>query len=710
MHKKILLVASMLFCALSSVGCKVVRAQGPPTAGYVVYQNYVPSGTCTLPNYLTVVTVGTGNGVYQCMGIPLTWTMVAPISSSGNGITQLTGDGTAGPGTGSQVFTLATVITPNGACGDATHVCSLTYDGKGRILSATSILITGSGSTTPGGSPGQGQWNSAGSFGGYTTSGDCTQNFSTGVITCTKTNGSNFAPSATTDTTNGANISSGTFLAARMPAFTGDAVNSVGAVAITVKGINGVILSTLATGPLCNTITTGVPVACTTSALQTAIGAGVYDASGAAAAAQTAAIASANATAANASNLTSGTIPAARLPNPTASTLGGIESAAVITNNYIDSISTGGVPHLSQPSFANLSGSLATTQAPTAITGILQDTAGTVSQATGHQIILPYVCADSSASGTAQSCTTAPSFTPVANDCVVYTTTTANSGAGLTLNVNALGAKSVAKWLGATTLAANDVKAGQAQYACYNGTVWNLSTIGNAPSGSGNNSVGANGAVQGSNGSGAFTDTGCTNPVSGTINCATYGSNSATTQNAYFMGVGTGSIPVTGVPTNYAGWAGPPSGTPSYLATLPNANPSAKGIMEMGAAATVNGVSQSGVTQIPISFSTQTDSASVTWAVASETFANTTLTMVHTTSTRAINVSNLVNGGSYTLILKQDATGGALATLGTGCTWLQGTASAGYAANTTLSVTATASAVNLFVFTYDGTNCYGNLR
>jgi hypothetical protein len=66
---------------------------------------------------------------------------------------------------------------------------------------------------------------------------------------------------------------------------------------------------------------------------------------------------------------------------------------------------------------------------------------------------------------------------------VIYTTTTANSGTGLTLNVNSLGATSVAKWLGATTLAANDVPAGEAQMACYNGTVWNLSTIGNAPSG-----------------------------------------------------------------------------------------------------------------------------------------------------------------------------------------------------------------------------------
>jgi hypothetical protein len=47
--------------------------------------------------------------------------------------------------------------------------------------------------------------------------------------------------------------------------------------------------------------------------------------------------------------------PAADLPAPTASTLGGIESVAAIAHQWIDSISTSGVPHQSQPATTDLS-------------------------------------------------------------------------------------------------------------------------------------------------------------------------------------------------------------------------------------------------------------------------------------------------------------------------------------------------------------------
>ncbi|MEH2707090.1 hypothetical protein DXU06_20415 [Bradyrhizobium elkanii] len=56
----------------------------------------------------------------------------------------------------------------------------------------------------------------------------------------------------------------------------------------------------------------------------------------------------------NASNITSGTLPAARLPTPTASTLGGVQSAAAVAHKFINSISTAGVPTLAQPDAADV--------------------------------------------------------------------------------------------------------------------------------------------------------------------------------------------------------------------------------------------------------------------------------------------------------------------------------------------------------------------
>jgi hypothetical protein len=50
-----------------------------------------------------------------------------------------------------------------------------------------------------------------------------------------------------------------------------------------------------------------------------------------------------------------GGVPAAALPNPSASTLGGIESIVALAHNWIASIDTSGVPHQSQPATSDLS-------------------------------------------------------------------------------------------------------------------------------------------------------------------------------------------------------------------------------------------------------------------------------------------------------------------------------------------------------------------
>lgn len=101
----------------------------------------------------------------------------------------------------------------------------------------------------------------------------------------------------------------------------------------------------------------------------------------------------------------------------------------------------------------------------------------------GISSFMPTPCSDTSGSGTAQSCTTSPSFTPQTNNCLLYTTTTANSGTGLTINVNALGAKSIAipgssGWT--TTLTAGVIPANKPVPVCYDGTNWNVMQTGTA--------------------------------------------------------------------------------------------------------------------------------------------------------------------------------------------------------------------------------------
>lgn len=105
----------------------------------------------------------------------------------------------------------------------------------------------------------------------------------------------------------------------------------------------------------------------------------------------------------------------------------------------------------------------------------------------------------------------------------------------------------------------------------------------------------------------------------------------------------------------------------------------------------------------PGSFAAQTDGATVTWAIASKVCANASLLFTVHSGSRTLNLTGLVNGGSYVLKITQDATGGEGLTLGTGCTWKVSGGGSG-----AITPSTGAAAVDVLAFTYDGTNCLLN--
>jgi len=105
-------------------------------------------------------------------------------------------------------------------------------------------------------------------------------------------------------------------------------------------------------------------------------------------------------------------------------------------------------------------------------------------------VAMPLLAADTSGSGTAQSANTIPVFTPQSGNCIIYTTTTTNSSTGLTVNINSLGAKSVAVagtsgYTTTLTTSPHSIPASTPIPLCYNGTQWGAVQNGLLPTASG---------------------------------------------------------------------------------------------------------------------------------------------------------------------------------------------------------------------------------
>ena len=98
-------------------------------------------------------------------------------------------------------------------------------------------------------------------------------------------------------------------------------------------------------------------------------------------------------------------------------------------------------------------------------------------------------------------------------------------------------------------------------------------------------------------------------------------------------------------------------------------------------------------------FTALTDGANISWN-ANDNSGKINATVTLAGSRILDNPTNLNNGTSYNLIVKQDATGTRLLTFGTLFKWAGGTAP-------TLSTGA--NAIDIFTFIYDGTNLYGSI-
>ena len=77
----------------------------------------------------------------------------------------------------------------------------------------------------------------------------------------------------------------------------------------------------------------------------------------------------------NLATQSAGTLPAVSVPNPSATTLGGVESTLGVAHQWISSITVLGVPVLTQPAFGDISGTLSAAQM-VALSGDVTNVAG----------------------------------------------------------------------------------------------------------------------------------------------------------------------------------------------------------------------------------------------------------------------------------------------------------------------------------------------
>lgn len=159
----------------------------------------------------------------------------------------------------------------------------------------------------------------------------------------------------------------------------------------------------------------------------------------------------------------------------------------------------------------------------------------------------------------------------------------------------------------------------------------------------------------------------------------------------------------------FANLGTPSNGTIVYCSNCTTASPTASGgtgAVVQRVAGAWNGLT--GTVANPISALTYNASGTTTFAAASASSAQTSMTTTHSTST-TLSFTGLVAGGSYTLWVNGDATGGAVTATLSGGTCAAGAWLVGNGLGHVLTFSAAANSRDELVVTYDGTSCWATL-
>jgi hypothetical protein len=179
----------------------------------------------------------------------------------------------------------------------------------------------------------------------------------------------------------------------------------------------------------------------------------------------------------------------------------GTITGGTCTNQAVTALNTSGVPTCTTLTSAYVNTSIATTggdldtTSPTKVTKVngasvptsshvlASNGSAQLTNATAHDDSAILTCVAASASGTAYTCATSPTFTPASGDRIWFQADVANTGSA-TLNVNSTSAKTIKKQGGGTNLVANDLLISTWTPLMYDGTNWQMTgQLGNAAAG-----------------------------------------------------------------------------------------------------------------------------------------------------------------------------------------------------------------------------------